>query len=159
MQAHQQHGERVDEPGGGLGPHVLAEQRPVGQGVGQVLGDEYRVELFPLQAAPTGDDRRRMHTGRPQADQVTQELVLVVRYGLANLLNRDDTLREVDEAHDVAGQTTGQRGEDVGGPVLQRRLPREVKQRRVNRRCRDLHGLGHNFILSGQGPLRLSRRE
>ena len=159
VQAHQQHGERVDETRGGLGAHVLAEQGPVGQGVGQVLGDEHRVEFLPADAAPAGDDRRRLYAGRLQPDQVPQELVLAVRHGLADLLDGDDALGEVDEAHDVAGQTTGQRGEDLGGPLLQGRLPREVEQRRVNRRCRDLHGLGHVFILSGQGPLCLSKCE
>ena len=124
-----------------------------------MLGDEHRVELLPVQAAPTGDDRRRMHAGRPQSQQVAQELVLVVRHGLTDLLDRDDALGEIDEAHDVTGQTAGQRGEDLSGPLLQRRLPREVEQRRINRRRRDLHGLGHGVILSGQGFLRPSGRE
>ena len=159
VQAHQQHGERVDESGGGLRPHVLAEQRPVGQGVGQVLSDEHRVELLTGDAGAAGDNRRRMHAGRPQAQQVAQELVLAVGHGLADLLDRDDALREVDETHDVAGQTTGQRGEDLGGPLLQRRLPGEVEQRRINGRRRDLHGLGHRVILSGQNPICFPRHE
>ena len=103
VQAHQEDGEGVDEASRGLGTHVLAEQGPVGQGVGQVLGDEHRVELLTAQAAPAGDNRRRLHAGRPQPHQVAQKLVLAMRHGLADLLDRDHALGEVDEAHDVAG--------------------------------------------------------
>ena len=93
VQAHQQHRERVDESGGGLRAHVLAEKRPVGQGVGQVLGDEHRVELLAGDASAAGDDRGRVHAGRPQPQQVAQELVLAVSHGLADLLDRDARAR------------------------------------------------------------------
>src|SRR5699024_282701 len=48
VQAHQEHCQSVDQPGGGVRGQVAAEQCPVGQGELQVLGDQHRVQRFAL---------------------------------------------------------------------------------------------------------------
>jgi len=101
VQPHEQDGEGVDEAGGGLGAHVLAEQGPVGQGVGQVLGDEHGVEGLAGQVGAVRDDGGGRHARGPQAHEAAQQLVLAVGDGFADLLDGDDAPGEVDEAHDV----------------------------------------------------------
>ena len=56
VQAHEQHGERVDEPGRGVGPQALREQRAVGQRELQVAGDEHDVERLAVGVGAVGDD-------------------------------------------------------------------------------------------------------
>ena len=78
MQAHEQDGQGVDQARRRLGAHVLAEQGAVGQGVGQVLGDEDGVQGAPGQVRPLRDDGGGRDAGRSQAHEVAEQLVLAV---------------------------------------------------------------------------------
>ena len=151
VQAHEQDRQSVDQACGGLRAHVLAEQGAIGEGVGQVLGDEHGVQGGAGQVRAARDDSGRRHARRAQAHEAAEQLVLAIGDGLADLLDGDHALGEVDEPHDVSGQAAWKCREDFGRPRLQWALPRQVEQRGVDRRRGNLHGLRHENILSGNG--------
>ena len=108
MEAHEEEGERVDEAGRGVLTHRQGEQRAVGERELQVLGDEDRVEFLSLGALAPRDDGDRFDGRGVQAHQVTQAVVLVVGDRRTDFLDREHATGQVHEAHDVAGNATGE---------------------------------------------------
>jgi hypothetical protein len=111
-----------------------------------VLGDEHRVELFAVRSDAARDDRDRVDRGCVQAREVAQHVVLVVGHRLADLLDGQNATRQVHEAHDVARDAAGERGEQGRRPLLQRNVPREVEERGLGRGRRNVQS--HALILS-----------
>ena len=140
VQAHEQHREGVDEPGLGAGSQALREQGAVGERELEVSGEQARVERVAVGVDPAADDAERLDGGLVQAAQVAQHGVLAPRDVLLDLLDGEDATGQADEPDDVPGDAAGEGGEVVLGPVLQRRRPRQVEQRRVRPRGRDLQG-------------------
>ncbi len=128
VQAHEQHGEGVDEPGRGVRLECLAEERAVGQRELQVLGDEHGLEALAVRVRAARDDPHGHDARHVHAAELAQELVLAVGDGLADLLDRDDAPGHAHEAHDVAGDTAGKGCEHLVGPLLERDVPGEVEQ-------------------------------
>ena len=156
VQPDQEHRERVDEPGRGVGPQRLAEQRAVGQREREVLGDEHRLQPLAVGVGAAGDDADRLHARDVQASELAQQLVLAVGHRLADLLDRDDPAGHLGEPHDVPGDTAGEGGERLGRPLLERDVPRQVQQRGVGRGRGDLQALRRRA--HGLDPLRERRR-
>ena len=85
-------------------------------------------EFFALGAFTSRDDRDRLDGRGVQPLQVTQAVVLVMGDGRTDLLDREHAPGQVDEAHDVAGNAAGKRREQVGRPLLEGNIPREVQK-------------------------------
>ena len=144
MQAHEEKGERVDEARRCVLTHRQGKQRAVGEGELQVLGDESRVEFLALGGLAARDDGDRLDGRGVQPLQVTQAVVLVMGDRRTDLLDREHATGQIDEAHDVAGNAAGQCREQVGRPLLEGNIPREVQKggvdcSRRNVQCHENH--------------------
>ena len=103
-------------------PH---EEAAVLERVGEVLGDEdARIALRCLGEA----DRR--YRRQALVLEVPEDLELAPRDAERLLLEREGRLVHVEEPHEVAGRTDGQRPEAMlpVGPVRERDLPRQVEE-------------------------------
>ncbi len=138
VQAHEQHGERVDEARRGVRAQRLAEQRAVRERELQVLRDEDGLEPLAVRVLAPRDDSHRHDARHLEPPELAQQLVLAVRDRLADLLDGDDAPREADEPHDVPGDTARQRREGLGRPLLERDVPGQVEESRVGGRRGDL---------------------
>ncbi len=143
VQPHEQHRQGVDEPGRGALAQRLAVERPVGKGELEVPRDEAGVQLPPVGADPTADDPEGLHARHPEAVEVAEQLVLAAGQVRLDLLDGEDATRQPHEPHDVPGDTSGECGEDVLRPLLERDAPRQVEQRRVGPGGGDLQGHRH----------------
>ncbi|WLP85993.1 hypothetical protein Q9G90_06350 [Corynebacterium stationis] len=95
----------------------------------------------------SGDHGYGAHTGGTKALQFTQHLVLVVGGTRTNFFDRDDAAVDPHETHDVPGNTPGQRGDEIIGPLFQGCTPGQCQQCRRVRRRGDAHGLFHGESL------------
>ena len=107
MEANEEECEGVDESCRRILTHRQGEQRAVGEGELQVLGDEDRVEFLALGGLAARDDGDRLDGRGIQALQVAQTVVLVMGDGRTDLLDREHAARQIHEAHDVAGNAAG----------------------------------------------------
>ena len=127
VQAHEQHGERVDEAGRGVGPQHLREQRAVGERELEVRGDERRpAAARPSASVRFGDHGDALDARDVEALQVAEHVVLAAGHLLGRLLDRDDATGEVREAHEVARDALGQEDDVLARPLGERRRPRQV---------------------------------
>ena len=78
------------------------EERSIGQGELQVLGDEDRVELFTIIVGASRDHRSGHHRGRVQTRQVAKHHVFVAGDRCSDLFDCDDALVELDETNDMS---------------------------------------------------------
>ena len=78
VQPHEQHRERVDEAGRGVGPKRLREQRPVGQREPQVPRDEHGLQRVALVVGAVGDHGDGIDARDVEALQRAQHLVLAL---------------------------------------------------------------------------------
>lgn len=147
VQAHQQHRERVEQAMGGVRAGDLAEHGPVGERELQMARDQDGIQLLARFRGASGDHGEGLHRGDLQAAQHPQHVVLALREGARDLLDGEDPSRDAREAHDVAGDAAGEGGEDLVGPLLERRLPRQVQQCRICAGRGDLQGC-HGAIVS-----------
>ena len=108
---------------------------------------ERGVEGFARIVEASGDHSQRLHTRCVQAIEIAQGLVLVVRDGLADLLHGHHLAVQMGEAHDVPRDTARERGDDVGGPLLEWGRPRQIEQRGLYLRRRDLQRSNHDTSL------------
>ena len=137
VQPDQQHDERVDDLGEAVLWEAVAEQRPVGQGVLQVPGDQGRLDLLAVGVLAAADHADRLDGRQPEAAQVAQQPVLAERQVLAGLLHGVDVLAQPHDPHDVPGDAAGERHHDVVAPLVEGGLPRERDQGRVGSRRDD----------------------
>ncbi len=100
VQAHEQHGERVDQAGRGIRPQGLRVQRAVGQRELEVPGDEHRLERLARLRGAVGDHGDRVDARDVEALQRAQHLVFVLGQLGGGLLDRDDVAAEVHEPHE-----------------------------------------------------------
>ena len=137
VQPGEQHRERVDETGRGIRAQRLRVEGAVGERELQVAGDERRLELLAVVGGAVGDDGDRLDARDVEALQRAQEVVLATGELGRGLLDGDDVPAEMDEAHEVARDALGERGDRLVGPQLERHVPREVEERRVGHGRRD----------------------
>ena len=81
VQAHQQHGDRVDEGRHVLGGHAAAEQAPVGQRELEVLRDQCRRQVIAAAVHATKSQRFRDGLATPVAGGDTVSIIPAVAGG------------------------------------------------------------------------------
>ncbi len=139
----QQRGERVEQPVHRLRAQRVGEQRPVRQGELQVPGDQHGRQRLALAVEPVGDDGHRLHARGADAFQLAEQVVLALGDLLDGLLDGVDGTAEPDEPDDVPGDALRQGDQPVGRPLLQRNVPGQVQQGRVEEGRSDAHGDQH----------------
>ena len=154
VQPHQQHDERVEDLGQAVVREAVAEQRPVGQGVLQVPGDQRRLDLLAVGGLAAADHADRLDRGQAEPAQVAQQPVLPVGPLLAGLLHGVDVLAEPHDPDDVPRDAAGQRHHDVVTPLVERELPGEGDQGRVRLRRDDAQRHGVHPRPADQGARR-----
>jgi hypothetical protein len=122
----------------------VREQRPVRQRELEVPGDQDRFQGLAGRVEAVGHDRDRLDRREVDPLEVAQEVVFAFGDPFRRLLDRVDRAGEPDEAHDVPGDAAGEGDELVGRPLLQRRRPRKVEQRRVDEGRGDPHVFQHD---------------
>ena len=148
VEADEEHGERVDEPPGDRDGEVLAEQRPVRQGVAQVRGEQRAGQPFAVGGAAAGDVAERGDGRHVELAEHVEQVVLVLGDRVLGLLDRDDDPGELDEAHDVPGDAARQPDEQLARPVGERDAPRQ----RGDRAAEPVGGDVHGSIISRRTP-------
>ena len=68
--------------------------------------------------------------------------------GRTDLLDREHAARQIHEAHDVAGNAAGKRREQVGRPLLEGNIPREVQKGGVDCGRRDVQSHENHYPIS-----------
>ena len=117
VQADEQHGERVDEAVGGVGPQHLREQRAVGERELQVRGDEGGRQRLARGIRPPGDDGDAVDAGGVEPVEVAEHVVLAAGHLLGRLLDGDDAPGEVREPHEVAREALGEEDDGAARPL------------------------------------------
>jgi len=138
MESHQKHRQGVDQPLRRVRAQALAEQGPVGQGPLQMQGDQAGVQLPAIGGGTPADDAQGHDTGLVDLVQEAQHVVFAGGEVCLDLLDRDDRAGELDEPHDVPGDTAWEGCKKLGGPVLQRQRPRQVEHCGIQPGCGDL---------------------
>ena len=113
-----------------------------------MLGDERRVELLALGAFASRDNGDRLDGRGIQTLQVAQAVVLMMGDGRTDLLDREHTTGQIHEAHDVAGNAAGKRREQVGRPLLEGNIPREVQKGGVDCGRRNVQSHENHYPIS-----------
>ncbi len=152
MQPHQQHGERVEQALGGVLARDLAEHGPVGEGELQMAGDQHGVQRLAGAARATGDHGEGLDRGDADPAEHLERVVLALGEVVVDLLEREHPPRDPDEADHMAGDAAGERGQDLVGPLFQRRLPGQIQQCRVCTGRGDLQGCHGSILSRARGP-------
>ena len=137
VQPHDQHRERVDEPGRRVGTQRGGEQRAVGQRELQVPRDERGLERVAVVVRAAGDDADGVDARDVEAAELEQQVVLALGERLADLLDGVDAAGEPDEAHDVPRDAAGERHEGRSGQSSSGSVPRQEEQVVLTRRGGD----------------------
>ncbi len=140
VQPDEEHGQGVDEALGGVRPQRLAVERAVGQRVLQVPGQQAGVERLPVRRLPPAHHPERLDARQVHPLEVAQHGVLAAGEVDLDLLDRQHPVRDADEPHGMPRDAARERGQPVGGPVLQRDGPGQVEQRRVGAGPRSARG-------------------
>ena len=125
--ADEQHDEGVDQPGRGVGPQRLAEQRAVGQRELQVLGDQDGVERLTRRVDPVTHHTDGSTHGTSSRVRSRSRSYSRARHARRSPYWRSRG-RDADEAHDVPGDPAGERDDRRGRPVLERKIPGEAEE-------------------------------
>ncbi len=127
VQAHQQLRQRVEDAFPRALDHLPRQQAPVGQRELEVARDQDGV-----QAVAVDDDSDRIHGRYPAARQLAQQPVLALGQRLRDLLERVMRAVVFHEAHDVAPDPAHDLNEPARLPVLERELPGQVEEIRMD---------------------------
>ncbi len=130
MQPHQQHGQRVHQPVHRRRTHGGLEHRAVRHRTAEVPGDQHRLQRIARLVGAAGDHAEGVHRRDAQPVQVAQQPVLAQRGPLGELLDGDHLVARAGVAHDVPGDTAGERDQVVLGPLLQGQVPRQFEEQR-----------------------------
>ena len=126
--------QRVEQPLPRVGAERGLDQRPVGQRERQVAGDQRGRQVLAVGVHPPGDDPHRLDARGAEPAEVEQQLVLALREGLLDLLDREHRPVDAHEPHGVPRDAARHRHGVLGGPLLQGGAPGQEQQVRL-RRC------------------------
>ena len=141
VQTHHQHSQGVDQPFGRIRAQVAGEQGAIRQRELQMPGDQDRLQRLAFTGMTTRHHGDRLDGGQFELLQTTQQLVLALGDVAGDLLHGIHGIADVHETHDVAGNASGQIGEQFVRPGRQRLLPRQGKHLRVRARGGDFQRL------------------
>ena len=142
MEPHQQHHHRVDQQRHVVGGEAPGEQAAIGQGEGQMFGDQGRREFVALGIDPTRHNRLRRHSRQADPVQVSQQTVLPGCHRLLRLLDGVHLRAQPDDAHDVPRQAARQGHDVLIAPLLERCRPGQPNDRRIGAARDDPEGHG-----------------
>ena len=141
VQTHHQHGQGVDQTFGRVRTQVAGEQGTVRQRELQMPGDQNRLQRLTFTGMTARHHGDRLDGGQFELLQTAQQLVLALGDVAGDLLHGVHGIADVHETHDVAGDASGQIGEQFVRPGSQRLLPRQGEHLRVRARGGDFQRL------------------
>jgi hypothetical protein len=89
-----------------------------------VAGDENRGQRLTGGIGSIVDNRKRFNAGNCESNQFFEHLVFAFGEFGKRFFDGNHMIAEVSETHGMARKTLGQSGNPIGGPLLQRQLPR-----------------------------------
>ncbi len=134
VQADDEQHQRVEQPFPRVDAERGLDQGAVGQRERQVAGDQRGGQVLAVGVHPPGDDPDRLDARGAEPAEVEQELVLALREGLLDLLDREHRTVDAHEPHGVPRDAARHRHGVLGGPLLQGDAPGQEQQVRL-RRC------------------------
>ena len=93
-----------------------------------MAGDEDLIHRVTIGITPTGHHADGLHRRCVQTHEVVQQSVFMDGQVLDDLLGGIHRVADLDESHDVTGDTARQGHEVLGRPVRQRCVPRQGEQ-------------------------------
>jgi hypothetical protein len=126
VQPDEQLGERGANRGLGSGQRLAAEDQPVRKRELEVARDEDVRQVVALR-----DDADRLDRGDLAVGELAEQAVLAVGERRRELLQRVERAVQPDEADDVAADPAQHLDDALGGPLLERHVPRQLEERRL----------------------------